>query len=48
MPWIRDDKSGINSAIRREILDAYFDLKNQRLNGETTKIDNSKDVFIFS
>ncbi|PFX73156.1 penicillin-binding protein [Bacillus cereus] len=43
VPWIIDDKSGINSAIGKDVLDAYFDLKNQRLNGETPKADDSKD-----
>ena len=27
VPWVNDDKSGINSAIGKEILDAYFELK---------------------
>ncbi|PEF33713.1 peptidoglycan D,D-transpeptidase FtsI family protein [Bacillus wiedmannii] len=40
VPWIIDDKSGINSAIGKDILDAYFDLKNQRLSGGTAKVDN--------
>ncbi|AXR17035.1 MULTISPECIES: peptidoglycan D,D-transpeptidase FtsI family protein [unclassified Bacillus (in: firmicutes)] len=43
VPWIIDDKSGINSAIGKDVLDAYFDLKNQRLNVETPKADDSKD-----
>lgn len=30
MPWVNNDKSGINSAIGKEVLDAYFDLKTQR------------------
>ncbi|MFJ8414685.1 peptidoglycan D,D-transpeptidase FtsI family protein [Bacillus paramycoides] len=30
VPWVNNDKSGINSAIGKEILDAYFDLKAQR------------------
>ncbi|MGY1423380.1 peptidoglycan D,D-transpeptidase FtsI family protein [Bacillus cereus] len=42
VPWIKDEKSGINSVIGKEILDAYFNLKTQRLNGETTKVDTSK------
>ncbi|MFJ7616114.1 peptidoglycan D,D-transpeptidase FtsI family protein [Bacillus cereus] len=28
IPWVRDDKGGINSMIGKDILDAYFDLKN--------------------
>ena len=30
VPWVNNDKSGINSAIGKEVLDAYFDLKTQR------------------
>lgn len=30
VPWVNDDKSGINSAIGKEILDAYFELKAKR------------------
>lgn len=30
-----NDKSGINSDIGKEVLDAYFELKNKRLTGET-------------
>ena len=29
-----NDKSGINSDIGKEVLDAYFELKNKRLTGE--------------
>ncbi|MGG0761729.1 peptidoglycan D,D-transpeptidase FtsI family protein [Bacillus paramycoides] len=43
VPWIIDDKSGINSAIGKDILDAYFDLKNQRLSGGTAKVDDLKE-----
>ncbi|MDM5374168.1 penicillin-binding protein 2 [Bacillus bombysepticus] len=43
VPWIQDDKAGINSVIGKDILDAYFDLKNQRSNGETAKVNYSKD-----
>ncbi|WP_103629777.1 penicillin-binding protein, partial [Bacillus thuringiensis] len=32
-----EEKSGINSANGKDILAAYFNLKNQRLNGETEK-----------
>ncbi|GAB6488718.1 penicillin-binding protein [Bacillus sp. UMTAT18] len=42
VPWVINDKSGINSDIGKEVLDAYFDLKNKRLTGETPKIDDSK------
>lgn len=34
VPWVYDDKTGINGYIGREILDAYFDLKKQALTGE--------------
>ena len=27
VPWVHDDKTGINGYIGREIMDAYFDLK---------------------
>ncbi|WP_265182864.1 penicillin-binding transpeptidase domain-containing protein, partial [Bacillus thuringiensis] len=37
VPWIQEEKSGINCANGKDILDAYFNLKNQRLNGETEK-----------
>ncbi|MFF2242313.1 penicillin-binding protein [Bacillus thuringiensis] len=43
MPWIQDDKSSINYVIGKDILDAYFNLKNPRLNGETAKVNDSKD-----
>ncbi|MCI0767753.1 penicillin-binding protein 2 [Bacillus sp. TL12] len=41
VPWVHNDKSGINSLIGKDILDIYFDLKNQRMNGEATNIVNS-------
>ncbi|MGF9770524.1 peptidoglycan D,D-transpeptidase FtsI family protein [Bacillus albus] len=43
VPWVINDKSGINSDIGKEVLDAYFELKNKRLTGETTKIDSSQE-----
>ncbi|MEH7154108.1 penicillin-binding protein 2 [Bacillus thuringiensis] len=43
VPWVENDKSGINSDIGKEVLDAYFDLKNKRLTGEAPKTDNSKE-----
>lgn len=43
VPWVINDKSGINSDIGKEVLDAYFELKNKRLTGETVKIDSSKE-----
>lgn len=42
LPRIQDDKSIINSVIGKDILDAYFNLKNQGLNRETAKVNNSK------
>ncbi|MDA1590229.1 MULTISPECIES: penicillin-binding protein 2 [unclassified Bacillus cereus group] len=33
VPWVMNDKSGINSDIGKEVLDAYFELKNKRLTG---------------
>ncbi|MBJ8108351.1 penicillin-binding protein 2 [Bacillus cereus group sp. N6] len=43
VPWVINDKSGINSDIGKEVLDAYFELKNKRLTGETIKIDSSQE-----
>ncbi|MGN5652134.1 peptidoglycan D,D-transpeptidase FtsI family protein [Bacillus sp. Brlt_9] len=43
VPWVINDKSGINSDIGKEVLDAYFDLKNKRLTGETIKVDSSQE-----
>ncbi|MGA5677696.1 peptidoglycan D,D-transpeptidase FtsI family protein [Bacillus bombysepticus] len=43
VPWVENDKSGINSDIGKEVLDAYFDLKNKRLTGEAPKTDASKE-----
>ncbi|WP_242303858.1 penicillin-binding protein 2 [Bacillus cereus group sp. BfR-BA-01350] len=43
VPWVMNDKSGINSDIGKEVLDAYFELKNKRLNGETLQIDSSQE-----
>ncbi|EJQ28673.1 MULTISPECIES: peptidoglycan D,D-transpeptidase FtsI family protein [Bacillus] len=39
VPWVHDDKTGINGYIGREIMDAYFDLKNKEVNGEAPKDD---------
>ncbi|CAM3909124.1 MULTISPECIES: peptidoglycan D,D-transpeptidase FtsI family protein [Bacillus cereus group] len=43
VPWVINDKSGINSDIGKEVLDAYFELKNKRLSGESPKIDDPKE-----
>ncbi|MES5866446.1 penicillin-binding transpeptidase domain-containing protein [Bacillus cereus group sp. RP32] len=43
VPWVINDKSGINSDIGKEVLDAYFELKNKRLTGETIKINSSQE-----
>ncbi|MGG3521753.1 penicillin-binding protein 2 [Bacillus pseudomycoides] len=40
VPWVYNDKGGINSLIGKDILDIYFDLKKQRMNGEATNIVN--------
>ncbi|HDR6771460.1 TPA: penicillin-binding protein 2, partial [Bacillus cereus] len=37
-----DDKNGINSIIGKEVLDVYFDLKQQRIHGEATSTGSSK------
>ncbi|HDX9707758.1 TPA: penicillin-binding protein 2 [Bacillus thuringiensis] len=37
VPWVHDDKTGINGYISREIMDAYFDLKKQEISGEDPK-----------
>ena len=43
VPWVMNDKSGINSDIGKEVLDAYFELKNKRLTGENSQIDISQE-----
>ncbi|WP_237980472.1 peptidoglycan D,D-transpeptidase FtsI family protein [Bacillus thuringiensis] len=40
VPWVINDKSGINSDIGKEVLDAYFELKTNRLSGEVSKVEN--------
>ncbi|WP_017151891.1 peptidoglycan D,D-transpeptidase FtsI family protein [Bacillus bingmayongensis] len=40
VPWVHNDKGGINSLIGKDILDIYFDLKKQRMSGEATNIVN--------
>ncbi|HDR5138326.1 TPA: hypothetical protein QCS04_004804, partial [Bacillus anthracis] len=39
VPWVNDDKSGINSAIGKEILDAYFELKAKRAGGNPVPVE---------
>lgn len=39
VPWVNDDKSGINSAIGKEILDAYFELKTNRSNTNSIPVE---------
>lgn len=41
VPWVTDDHLGLNSFIGKDILEAYFDLKKQRLSGGTTNADSS-------
>ena len=41
VPWLHNDKSGINSIIGKEVLDVYFDLKKQRMHDEAASTDNS-------
>lgn len=36
---MNDDKSGINSAIGKEILDAYFELKTNRSNTNSIPVE---------
>ncbi|EOS8271260.1 TPA: peptidoglycan D,D-transpeptidase FtsI family protein [Bacillus cereus] len=43
VPWVMNDKSGINSDIGKEVLDAYFELKNKRLTGKNLQIDSSQE-----
>lgn len=43
VPWVMNDNSGINSDIGKEVLDAYFELKNKRLTGETLQKDSSQE-----
>lgn len=43
VPWVMNDKSGINSDIGKEVLDAYFELKNKRFAGENLQIDSSQE-----
>ncbi|RHW05921.1 peptidoglycan D,D-transpeptidase FtsI family protein [Bacillus cereus] len=40
VPWLKHDNKGINSMIGKEVLDAYFDLKKQRINGGATSIES--------
>ena len=40
VPWVHNDKGGINSLIGKDILDIYFNLKNQRINGGATNTDS--------
>ncbi|MGE6591507.1 peptidoglycan D,D-transpeptidase FtsI family protein [Bacillus mycoides] len=42
VPWVHDDKTGINGYISREIMDAYFDLKKQALTGEAPQDEKAK------
>ncbi|PFK45834.1 penicillin-binding protein [Bacillus cereus] len=42
VPWVHDDKTGINGYIGREIMDAYFELKKQEVTGEAPKNEQSK------
>ncbi|KFM99766.1 penicillin-binding protein 2 [Bacillus clarus] len=39
VPWVNNDKSGINSAIGKEILDAYFELKSKRFNANPVPVE---------
>ncbi|SDY93777.1 penicillin-binding protein 2 [Bacillus sp. 166amftsu] len=39
VPWVNDDKSGINSKIGREVLDAYFELKAKRVDGNPVPVE---------
>lgn len=41
VPWVNDDKSGVNSKIGKDILDAYFDLKVKRVNGNPVPAEQS-------
>ncbi|MDA1745300.1 penicillin-binding protein 2 [Bacillus paranthracis] len=43
VPWVMNDKSGINSDIGKEVLDAYFELKNKRFTGENLQIGSSQE-----
>ncbi|KFN01924.1 penicillin-binding protein 2 [Bacillus clarus] len=43
VPWVHNDKVGINSAIGKDILDEYFNLKKQRVTGESEKESQSKE-----
>ncbi|MFJ8352397.1 peptidoglycan D,D-transpeptidase FtsI family protein [Bacillus paramycoides] len=42
VPWVHDDKTGINGYIGRQIMDAYFDLKKQEATGEVPKDEKEK------
>lgn len=42
VPWVHDDKTGINGDIGRKIMDAYFELKKQEVTGEVSKDENGK------
>ncbi|CAM4289825.1 Penicillin-binding protein [Bacillus manliponensis] len=41
VPWVYNDKGGINSLIGKEILDSYFNLKEQRMEETDTSTDDS-------
>ncbi|PFA17772.1 penicillin-binding protein [Bacillus cereus] len=38
VPWVNNDQAGINSKIGREILDAYFDLKVKKFDGNPVPV----------
>ncbi|HEK9101501.1 penicillin-binding protein 2 [Bacillus pfraonensis] len=42
VPWVHNDKSGVNGDIGRAITDAYFELKKQEITGEAPKDEKSK------
>ncbi|WP_369902601.1 peptidoglycan D,D-transpeptidase FtsI family protein [Bacillus manliponensis] len=42
VPWVSSDKNAVNKKIGRGIMDAYFELKEQRANGGTEQPENSE------
>ena len=52
VPWLHNDKSGINSIIGKEVLDVYFDLKSSvcmmKLLVQILRIKISKICVLFS
>ncbi|MEH7461311.1 penicillin-binding protein 2 [Bacillus thuringiensis] len=42
VPWLTDDHNPVSKTIARRIMDAYFDLKKQEVNGNTGALEETK------